>query len=179
MLSSKSSLQVTALESHPVVFHMLKEELDRQRFQKNFWSETLLKGLKVLNKEALSYLEKTQETYDLIYLDPMFFSSKTTLSSKYMKCLELLQSLHETPPLERLFLKSLTKAKKRVVIKRPLKAPFVLNVKPSLSFKGKSVRYDVYLTHQKDRFLKESKALSFLKREEKTFLCASKKRSYN
>jgi 16S rRNA (guanine1516-N2)-methyltransferase len=44
---------------------------------------------------------------------------------------------------------ALTKAVKRVVVKRPKLAPFLANQKPSFEVKSKTLRYDVYLTANK------------------------------
>ncbi len=149
MLACKNSLKVTALESHPLVYYMLAEELERHRNQDNPWSKTLSKNFKILHKEAHSYLEKSNKIYDTIYLDPMFFNTKKTLSSKKIQCLELLQTSHPNPHKENLFSQALKKALRRVVVKRPLKSSQALHPKPSLSFKGKSLRYDVYLVNSK------------------------------
>lgn len=78
----------------------------------------------------------------VIYLDPMFPEKKSAAAKKD---LALLQRLHgdvdDTG--EQLLSWALTQPVSRIVIKRPIKAPFLARHKPSHSITGKAVRFDV------------------------------------
>lgn len=84
---------------------------------------------------------------DVVYLDPMFREEKSARSRKEMQHLQaLLPPEDETQSAELLFLAQQI-AGKRVVVKRPLHAPELAeDPAPSHTLKGKSVRFDVYLT---------------------------------
>lgn len=84
--------------------------------------------------------------YHAIYLDPMFPARQKSAAVK--KDLRWLQMLCEYPSEhEELAMLAWAKAlgPKRIVVKRPAKAPNLANSKPSFSYKGKAVRFDVYL----------------------------------
>jgi 16S rRNA (guanine1516-N2)-methyltransferase len=85
---------------------------------------------------------------DVIYLDPIFPAEfKRARSNKY---LHLLQNLCKSTICEdELFALAIKKAKNRSVIKRPIHAPYWQNQKPNFSLRGRSHRFDIYLsTHQ-------------------------------
>lgn len=82
---------------------------------------------------------------DVIYFDPMFPErNKSALVKKEMRILK--EVVGDDLDADEIFRLALTKAKKRVVIKRPKGAPHLNNQEPSLIYKGKSSRFDVYLT---------------------------------
>jgi 16S rRNA (guanine1516-N2)-methyltransferase len=103
---------------------------------------------KIVNADSAEYLRKLKpaEAPDVVYLDPMF--DKPKKSAKSPKEMQLLQALLGDPPSAEselaLFQAAFTVAKKRVVVKRALKGQ-AISPGPSSSFKGQSVRYDVYL----------------------------------
>jgi 16S rRNA (guanine1516-N2)-methyltransferase len=84
------------------------------------------------------------EGVDVVYLDPMFPARrKSALVKKELQLLQLLAQPDAAP--ERLLVAALEVARQRVVVKRPLKAPFLTDRSPSHSLRGKTVRFDVYL----------------------------------
>lgn len=143
---------VTALERSPVVFAVLEDGLKRARQEEESLKERIA-GLKLLNVDALDYLARLSpaEAPDVIYLDPMFEKPKS--KAKSPKEMQLLQALLTEPPTAaaelELLQKALQIAKSRVVVKRPLKAR-ALMAAPAHTYKGQSVRYDVYLRRSKD-----------------------------
>lgn len=78
----------------------------------------------------------------VIYLDPMFPEKKSAAAKKD---LALLQRLHADidDTGEQLLSWALAQPVSRIVVKRPVKAPFLGQVKPSHSIAGKAVRFDV------------------------------------
>jgi hypothetical protein len=103
--------------------------------------------LELLNGDAHQILE-TMEAPDVIYLNPMLPPRKK--SSKVKEEMQLLQEMiGEDLDCHDLYQTARTKAKKRVVVKRPLGAPPLdHSQKPGLVLKGQSTRFDVYFTPQ-------------------------------
>lgn len=94
--------------------------------------------LKVLAKASPADLP------EVIYLDPMFpQEGKSALPKKRMQILRSLEL--ESESLEVLIPEALRWAKNRVVLKRGLKDPVIWRT-PQAQVKGKSVRFDVYLS---------------------------------
>lgn len=97
------------------------------------------------SKEIIRTLEL--DPPDVIYLDPMYPDegrSKSALPKKPMQMFRRL--LDGDDDAEELWSLAMLKAKKRVVVKRPLKAPALGTVKPTHSFEGKTARLDLYLS---------------------------------
>ena len=81
---------------------------------------------------------------DVIYLDPMFpHRKKSALVKKEMLAFQSL--IGDDIDSHELLNVCLQIAKKRVVVKRPIKAPFLDNKKPTLSMKMKKHRFDIYI----------------------------------
>jgi 16S rRNA (guanine1516-N2)-methyltransferase len=80
---------------------------------------------------------------DVVYLDPMFPArGKSALAKKELRICRLVTGDDEDAGA--LLEVALAAARKRVVVKRPLRAP-ALGGSPHIVFKGTTVRYDVYL----------------------------------
>ena len=81
---------------------------------------------------------------DVVYLDPMFPSRRK--SARVKKEMWLFQQLLEAGDTsEGLLDAALAAAGKRVVVKRPAKAPPLGDRTPAFQLPGKTVRFDVYL----------------------------------
>lgn len=84
---------------------------------------------------------------DVVLLDPMFPERRKSASVK--KKAQLLQRLERPAQDEAAMLDAAIKARPRkVVIKRPLKGPFLAGAKPAYQIAGKAVRYDVLVPAQ-------------------------------
>ena len=98
------------------------------------------------NIDAQDYLQKLKPDYypDIIYFDPIFpNTNKTALPKKSAQWLRQLAGSDSDA--KTVFELALTKAKKRVVVKRPLHAETINTQKPDIVFSGKTIRFDVYL----------------------------------
>ena len=101
--------------------------------------------LAVVNADALDYLQGPNGgSYDCIYLDPMFPQHKS--GAKPAKEMQILQLLTENYRIDDCFELARRLAGKRVVVKRPLKAPALSGDKPDLVKREKTIRFDIYLT---------------------------------
>ena len=123
---------VTALERNPLIYLALNEAIQ--------YKTDLL--LKFKFGDALDYLKNCEIKADVIYFDPMFTEkTKTALPRQEMvffrklvgsdvDAIKVLESAIHTPGI------------KRVVVKRPIKAPALL--RPISSASGKLIRFDIY-----------------------------------
>lgn len=133
-LLTSSGFQVTACEQHPVVHALLSDGL--ARLEQSGSSS----GFTVHLQAAEQLMQ--QQRFDVIYLDPMF--PEKSKAAKTKKDMQLFQRLHGHQTNEASVLLSLALQTdcRRVVIKRPPKAPMLLNRKPTFQIGGKSCRFD-------------------------------------
>ena len=136
-LLSLAGNQVHAYESNPIMHALLKDGLRRIS---NAETSTYIQLLHKNSKKELIITE-----CDVIYLDPMYPDSKK--SAKNNKEMSFLQDFvgHQNQEAEKLLGQALKSQAKKVILKRPLKAPFCLNKKPTSQIKGKAVRFDIYV----------------------------------
>lgn len=146
MLAAILGARVTAVERSPVIAEVLRDGLKRAAVEDEALRDRI-ERIRVLTGESAEVLSKlkSDEAPDVVFIDPMFDKPKKTAKSP--KEMQLLQALLGDPPSEademRLFEAAYAAARNRVVVKRALKAKAVV-ASPGHSFKGQSVRYDVY-----------------------------------
>lgn len=138
---------VHALERNPVMAVLLEDALSRALPDLAEHAD----HVRVRQGCALDWLANWFERYpagdvwseiDVVYLDPMFPAGRKTAQRKPMQVLhELVGDDADAAALVPL---ALQVARKRVVVKRPPKAPALLE-SPVVSHHGKGVRYDVYV----------------------------------
>lgn len=147
MMALSLGCEVIAIERSKEVARVLRDGIERAKREDESMAARL-KHFKVVEADAREWLSqlKPEQYPDVVYLDPMFDKPKKTAKSP--KEMQLLQELLGNPPTaaeeEQLFDAAMKVAKSRVVVKRPWKAR-ALKASPNPSFKGQSVRYDVYL----------------------------------
>lgn len=135
-LLSQSGFVVTACEKHPVIHALLKDGLRRYEQLHEQTPFALMHG------DSIDYMK--EQTFDVIYLDPMFPTKKK--SAKNKKGMQVFQDLHQGSDhqIDNLIQQALQAARKRVVIKRPVNADFVTKFKPTFQILGKTCRFDAY-----------------------------------
>lgn len=132
--------QVTLCERSETIAALLKDGL--QRAAKEDWFAEL--SLHLIEGDAITYLQKTDKTFDVIYVDPMHPPrNKSALVKKDMRALR--DVVGDDQDSEHLLQIALQAAKKRVVVKRPRLADPIVGASVDLTFAGKSTRFDVYL----------------------------------
>lgn len=142
---------VTAIERSPVVHEVLQDAIARAGAGEDEILRPALQRLRLICGEARELLRELSP--DVVYLDPMF--EKPKKSAKSPKEMQLLQELLSPAPSSvaaaavaaeegELFAAAWEAARHRVVVKRPLKAR-ALKAGPTHSYKGQSIRYDVYV----------------------------------
>ena len=134
--------ELTCIERSPVMAELLEDGF--KRLAQLDWMQSLqLQSPKLLKGNAIELLSTLESKPDCIYLDPMFppKRKKSALAKKSM--LVLRDLLGDDQDKEELFEAALKATGKRVVVKSPDYAE-PLGGKPSESYHGKLLRYDVY-----------------------------------
>lgn len=146
--------EVTLIERVPVIFELLNDGLLRANNNYDTDLRTIIGRISVVCQDSIAYLTSTEFAAktmpDVIYVDPMF--PEREKSARVKKNMTVFQSLVDGDiDAGELLALALTKAKYRVVIKRPRKALSIAEQFPekklpkaSLVLEGKSSRYDIY-----------------------------------
>ena len=102
--------------------------------------------MSIKNINSINYLLSLppDDQFDCIYLDPMFPRRRS--GAKPAREMQILQALTSNTDIDDCFDLALQKAGRRVVVKRPLKAPSLSTSKPDMVYREKTVRFDIYLT---------------------------------
>ncbi|MCI5207595.1 MAG: rRNA methyltransferase [Candidatus Electrothrix sp. ATG2] len=138
--------QVRIFERQPVVAALLADGLERAAAHPE--TAEICQQMRLCGGDAVPALQAMQRDgggkgIDVVYLDPMFPERrKSALVKKELQLLQLLAETDATPT--GLLEAALETVAHRVVVKRPLKAPFLTARSPSHSLAGKTVRFDVY-----------------------------------
>ena len=90
-------------------------------------------------------MKNMQQHPDVILLDPMF--PERQKSSLVRKKLQVLQKL-EMPCLDEyeMIITAMAASPRKLIIKRPLKGPYLADIKPDYSLTGKAVRFDCFIS---------------------------------
>jgi len=134
---------VSMFERSPIVFALLFDGLMRAQTSDDAEVAAIAQRMQVSCDSLLNSTIKIPEA-DVVYLDPMFPErQKSALVKKDMRFFHSV--VGDDPDADQLLQAALLIDCARVVVKRPIKAPILANVKPSHQILGKSIRYDVYV----------------------------------
>ncbi|MDF1819932.1 MAG: class I SAM-dependent methyltransferase [Alcanivoracaceae bacterium] len=141
LVMARAGYRVQMVERSPVLAALLRDALARLGVQQ----PELAARLSLVEGDALALLD-AGDSAAVVYLDPMFPGrSKAAAVKKDLQLLQLLLA-HEPESDELALLDAArARARKRVVVKRPAKAPALAGQAPNHSVAGKAVRFDVYL----------------------------------
>ena len=135
--------QTTMLERCDELVALLQDGLTRARAHAELLP--IIARMSLIHTDSITYLTSlTPENHpEVIYIDPMFPSRKKSALVK--KDMQLLQQLITQEDDGSALLEiALTRASKRVVVKRPRKASSLGGLKPSFALPGSACRFDVY-----------------------------------
>ena len=140
-LLAAAGFEVTLFERNATIAALLEDAMKRAAL------DPALSGpvsrMKLVQGDSVEGLRSLSTTPDVVFLDPMFPEKRKSSSVK--KKLQLLQQLEDPCDDERELFEAAKSANPlKIVVKRPLKGPFLANEKPSHSLSGKAVRYDCY-----------------------------------
>lgn len=134
--------QVTLLERNPVIAELLLNGLERASFDPVI-SEIVSNNMKLVNNDAIDYLNDLPQTVDTIYLDPMYPGrDKSALVKKEMRYFHDIAG--KDSDAVNLLEKAIECHPKRVVVKRPKTAGSLGDQKPAATVESKNTRYDIY-----------------------------------
>lgn len=134
--------KVTMIEQNPLIFNCLDYLLNIARQDKK---QPLFDRLDSIHRNSVEYLSTLEGIKpDCLYLDPMFPAHKS--SARPAKDLQILQLLTDNQDMDQLFALALSRARYRVVVKRPLHSPALNDKKADIVYREKTIRFDVYLT---------------------------------
>lgn len=138
--------RVVALERSRIIAALLADGLMRAR-----QGAPAIAGaagrIRLCCREAAHYLHSLPSAPDVIYLDPMYGEDRSKAQPKL--AMQLLRALAagDTAPAEdpgRLLAAALARAGRRVIVKRPLRAPALAGPPPHGAISGRTTRYDIY-----------------------------------
>ncbi|MFK7788802.1 MAG: class I SAM-dependent methyltransferase [Phycisphaeraceae bacterium] len=134
---------VTAIERQPVIAALFCDALDRAAKQQ----PDITQRITPHNANAVDWLPQASSLKpQAIILDPMFPTGRKAKERKPMRVLRMLAGDDDDAPA--LLAAALATGVHRVCVKRPRHAPVIENTqrpKPDVVYKGKAVRFDVYL----------------------------------
>ncbi len=124
--------QITCFERHPIVYLLLLDALRRYPIEMD---------LHYGNAQDKDLSELPQP--DIIFFDPMYPEKKKKSALPRKEMVIFKEMVGDDDDALEVFKWAMTKAKERVVVKRPLEAESLAE-NPTASYKGKSTRYDMY-----------------------------------
>lgn len=133
---------VEMFENNPYIAAMLNDAMIRAKDDNELSS--IIDRMKLHVGDSTLLALKLDKRADVVYLDVMFPQrEKKALVKKKFQLLHKLASPCENE--EEMLAAAIALKPLKIVIKRPLKAPPLANMKPSYSIEGKAIRFDCLL----------------------------------
>ncbi|MEB3768093.1 class I SAM-dependent methyltransferase [Acinetobacter sp. MD2] len=162
LLMARFGAQVTLVERHPILFALLEDSY-RMALQDSYLAPIVANICLVYadSTEYLQQLQNTQQSFDVVYLDPMFPQrdqnqnaiKKQAQVKKQMQLLHMLLPEHGEMDLGDHLLDLAKAIAKKVIVKRPRHAVFLNQVAPQHQWLGDACRFDGYFNHQAEKDL--------------------------
>lgn len=135
---------VTMIERSPVIWALLNDGLRRAAEDREI-GQMIVENLSLHRGDSITLLKEMGKYFDTIYMDPMYpLKKKSALNKQKMRVLRSL--VGDDVDHRELLQTSLAHATRRVVVKRPSSAAIIEGMEPSYQVKGRSSRYDIYLS---------------------------------
>ncbi|MFN3714999.1 MAG: class I SAM-dependent methyltransferase [Alcanivoracaceae bacterium] len=136
-LLAQAGWRVVMLERQPVLQALLADGLAR--------SPEMAGQMSLEAVDSVAWLLAHPDSAEVVYLDPMFPErEKSAAIRKELLWLQWLCGMDSAAGEQALLNAALGTARRRVVVKRPLRAPDLAGRKPASSLAGKTVRFDIY-----------------------------------
>lgn len=143
LLLAAAGNYITLYEYDPIIAALLRDGLRKAAQVPTL--DSIVARMKLIEGNSIVAMEqmKGDNTVDVILLDPMFPERQKSASVK--KKFQLLQQL-ESPCSDEydLLQAAMDVRPSKLVIKRPVKGPYLGNKKPDYSYAGKAIRYDCF-----------------------------------
>ena len=135
---------VTLIERSPVIAALLQDGITRA--QEDLEVGPIARRMSLINDDSRSAMQRMVdggESYDVVYLDPMFpHKEKSAQVKKEMRIFQDL--LSGDPDADELLAPAIELAEYRTVIKRPRLAPDLAEKEPTYRLEGKACRFDIH-----------------------------------
>lgn len=142
LLLAAAGFRVLLFERDPVIAALLKDAVERARSVPEL--RDAASRMTVTEGNSIEVLPDLKEKIDVVLLDPMFPErEKSALVKKKFQLIHHLEKPCDEE--EELLMAALSANPRKILVKRPLKGPYLANKKPSYSLPGKSVRVDVII----------------------------------
>lgn len=138
-LLAATGFNVKLYERDPIISALLQDALNRAK--ENPELSEIANRMELFETDSITALSGLEYQPDVILLDPMFPARQKSALIK--KKFQLLHQLEKPCPDEEKLLDSALKCcPRKLIIKRPIKGPFLADRKPDYSIKGKAIRFD-------------------------------------
>ncbi|SFG81422.1 class I SAM-dependent methyltransferase [Oribacterium sp. WCC10] len=142
LLLAAAGFNVILYEYDPIISALLKDTLNRASSIPEL--SDIVSRMELHTESSIEAMNHLNFIPDVILLDPMF--PARTKSALVKKKFQLLQKLeHPCSDENDLLFAAIAVTPHKIVIKRPLKGPFLAGIKPDYSLSGKAIRYDCIL----------------------------------
>ena len=142
LILAAAGFDVDLYEFDDIIALLLEDGLNRAKDIPELAS--IVSRMHFHHADSIQTMQNLDYLPDSILLDPMFPSRSKSAMIK--KKFQLLQKIESPCSVEEELLNAAIAANpKRIIIKRPLKGPFLADKKPSYSLEGKAIRYDCFV----------------------------------
>ncbi|SOB98448.1 class I SAM-dependent methyltransferase [Pseudobutyrivibrio ruminis] len=142
LILAAAGFQVQLYEFDEVIAALLKDGMERAMEIPEL--KEAVGRMKLVCGDSTEGMKNLNFKPDIVLLDPMFPArQKSALIKKKFQLIQRLESPCSTE--EQLLDAAVAADPKRIVIKRPLKGPYLADRKPSYSLEGKAIRYDCFV----------------------------------
>ena len=139
ILLAAAGFQVQMYERNPIIAALLQDALERAAKMEEL--SAIVSRMTFTEADSITALQQLTDRPDIILLDPMF--PERQKSALIKKKFQLLHSIEQPCQDGEALLQAAIQAHPRkIIIKRPLKGPYLADVRPSHSLSGKAIRYD-------------------------------------
>lgn len=142
LILAAAGFEVRLYEFDEVIAVLLEDAMERAKDIPEL--RDAVSRMTLVCDDSTKALKKLDYKPDIVLLDPMFPARQKSALIK--KKFQLLQKLESPCSTEVELLEAAKAAEpKRIVIKRPLKGPYLADQKPAYSLEGKAIRYDCFV----------------------------------
>ena len=146
LLLAAAGYNVELYEYDPVIAALLRDALRRAAKSSDDALRDAVSRMDLREGDSVSAMRAmagSNEPPDIVLLDPMFPERrKSALVKKKFQLLQQLESPCEGADESELLEAAEAAGPRRIIIKRPLKGPYLAGRRPGYSITGKAVRYD-------------------------------------
>lgn len=141
-LLAAAGFEVQLFERDPVIAALLLDALRRAADDAEL--APVAARMQLAEADSIASLPHLARTPDVVLLDPMFPAKHKDAAAK--KKLQMLQRLERPCEDEGALMHAARSARPRkIIVKRPVKGPYLADEKPGYSLRGKTIRYDCYV----------------------------------